>query len=650
MKNKYVLVVFALLIFLFITIMFMLPRIGVEPVKLDHTYEEQIFDQSRVTSVDITLDDKDLKSIFANPLDEAMVPADVTINGKKVQGVGLRVKGNMTLTSVAQMSDSDRYSFKIDFDYYQDDLNLYGLKKLNLNNNYTDPSQMREYLSYALMESMGVPTPANSYMYVTINGEEWGLYLGVEAIEEPFLAQHYVSGTGDLYKPDGTGSDLKWISDDIKDYSGMNLKTNKGVSDQSAIIAMLDAINNGGDIEKVLDVDEILRYFAANTALVNLDSYQGNLKHNYYLYEENGVFSILPWDYNMSFGGFSGMGGMGGFGGMMDAADGIGDKLPAEQNNKQVEQNNKQAEPNNQQVQPNNKQAGNNRNRGMMGGNPGGDMAANFLSETNINFSITTPVSGISLEDRPLLNSLLSVPEYREKFNSYLDEIANNFFSEDQMSAKTKQISDLISSYIDKDPTKFYTKEQFDESVSGDKSLVEFAIQRAESIKKQLSGELVVEATTTGGPRGELGGQNANGDKQGQGQFQPPNFGNGQDPGQMQPPNFGDGQDLGQMQPPNLGDGQDLGQMQPPNFVDGQDRGQMQPPNFGDGQDLGQMQPPNLGDGRNPGGMQRPGNNASSTASGEYTWQSVAITSAFILLLVGSTIFGLKYQRRRYSK
>lgn len=27
------------------------------------------------------------------------------------------------------------------------------------------------------------------------------------------------------------------------------------------------------------------------------------MKHNYYLYEENGVFTILPWDFNLSFAG-----------------------------------------------------------------------------------------------------------------------------------------------------------------------------------------------------------------------------------------------------------------------------------------------------------------------------------------------------------
>ncbi|MDQ7860061.1 CotH kinase family protein [Peribacillus frigoritolerans] len=83
---------------------------------------------------------------------------------------------------------------------------------------------MREYLSYELMDKMGIATPGHSYMYVTINGKEWGLYLGVEAIEETFLNTNFTDGTGDLYYPDGTGSDLKWISEDIDDYTGLNLK------------------------------------------------------------------------------------------------------------------------------------------------------------------------------------------------------------------------------------------------------------------------------------------------------------------------------------------------------------------------------------------------------------------------------------------
>jgi hypothetical protein len=38
--------------------------------------------------------------------------------------------------------------------------------------------------------------------------------------------------------------------------------------------------------------------------VVNGDSYTGNMIHNFYLYEENGLISMLPWDYNLAYGGF----------------------------------------------------------------------------------------------------------------------------------------------------------------------------------------------------------------------------------------------------------------------------------------------------------------------------------------------------------
>ena len=58
------------------------------------------------------------------------------------------------------------------------------------------------------------------------------------------------------------------------------------------------------EIEKVLDVEQFLRYLAVSTVLVHLDNYIG-MGHNYYLYEVDGKFTIIPWDLNMSFGGFS---------------------------------------------------------------------------------------------------------------------------------------------------------------------------------------------------------------------------------------------------------------------------------------------------------------------------------------------------------
>ncbi|MDM5287281.1 CotH kinase family protein [Peribacillus frigoritolerans] len=568
-KTRYVAATIGLLIMIFIAVLFFLPNLQVEKATKGNTYTESVFDQSKVTTVDITLADEDLDSILDNPSEKEIVNADVTIDGETVKNVGFRTKGNLSLNSVVQMGDSDRYSWKIDFDYYQEDQDLHGLKKLALNNNYSDPTYMREYLSYELMDKMGIATPGHSYMYVTINGKEWGLYLGVEAIEETFLNTNFTDGTGDLYYPDGTGSDLKWISEDIGDYTGLNLKTNDN-SDQSAMIKLLDSINNGGNLEEVLDVDEMLRYFAANTALVNLDHYQGDKKHNYYLYEENGVFSILPWDYNMSFGGYSGGGGR---------RAGASDQETADQNDGTA------AEGNDDDTKQDDKE--------LLGGAPnmngGGmmDMSSNFMNESNINFSITEPVSGTALEERPLLNALLSNDEYREKYYDYLNDIATDFFAEENMTAMTTEISTLITPYVKKDPTKFYTMDEYTEATSGEETLVDFAVQRAESILAQLSGDLVVEAET----ESSMGGG-------------APTIGADANPGQQQQPNMG-GENGPAMQPPDM------------------DRG-------------GNGAPPGI-----DGNMGQKGADNSSSSK-----DTIILSSVLLLLLIGAMAFAHFFKRR----
>ncbi|MEK5330701.1 CotH kinase family protein [Lysinibacillus sp. FSL W8-0992] len=576
-KNRIVYTSMAILLLLFGVMVAVLPNLGIETKNTEYSYETLVFNKSKVTTVDIEIPQEDWEDMLENAADEELKQANITINGKTIENVAIRTKGNLSLRSVVN-SDSDRYSLKVDFDYYDDTQSLYGLKKLNLNNNYSDSTLMREYLSYELMEKMGLPTPAHSYMYVTVNGEERGLYLGVEAVDETFLANNYGTNDGFLFKPDGTGSDLKYISDNIADYTGIGLKTNEDNIEDSKLTDMLDAINNGGDIEQYIDVDEMLRYFAVNTALVNLDSYQGNMKHNYYLYENNGVFSIIPWDYNMSFGGFgAGGGGMGG--GNPDQMRGnANNELPAEgqteenadtpamkqpqegqPNGEQSQEgqpnggqpqegqpNGEQAQegqpnggqpqegqPNGEQAQegqPNGKQAQEgqsndeqtqdgqqnaNRNKGNF--DMGGGMSSNLMADSAINFSITTPVSGTTLEDRPLLNALLSNETYRAKYESYLEQLATTYLTEDYIQSITNNLAMLLTSYEEADPTKFYTTEQFLEGVSGDNSLPEFAKQRSASILKQLSGELVVETSATaqgnmGMPNGDTNNE-ANGNQ-----------------------------------------------------------------------------------------------------------------------------------------
>lgn len=443
----------------------------------EYPYLDNLFAEGVVNEINIEISEEDWADLVENPLEETYYAVDVTINGETLSNVALRTKGNNTLTSVAS-SDSDRYSFKIDFDYFNDGENYYGLKKLNLNNNYGDASYMREYISYRIMGEMGIPVPATSYTHITINGEEWGLYLAVEPIDEVFLERTFGDSTGDLYKPDGTGADLVYRGDDMSEYPGLVLKTNEETSDGSAILDLMKALESGEGLEDVLDVDEVLRYLAANVALANYDSYLGNTTHNYYLYEQDGRFTIVPWDYNYSFGGFGGgevdiyeptnqsMGMGGGRRGNMENEEpqtAAGENAGEEQTAQMPEDMSAERPENMEMEMPEDME----RPEGMGGGMGGSD-------------------------EKPLVDTLLSQDALLTQYESYLAEIAETYFTEAYMSQIVSETAEMIAPYVEKDATAFFTYDEFLEASSADatdpNSLVYFAVSMAESIENQLAG------------------------------------------------------------------------------------------------------------------------------------------------------------------
>lgn len=162
-------------------------------------YETRLFDNEKVHTIDIIIDDWD--AFLQTARNEEYSVCSVVIDGEAFKNVGIRGKGNTSLTQVASMG-SDRYSFKIEFDQYDSTKSYYGLDKISLNNLIQDNTMMKDYLTYQMMNEFGVAAPLCSYAYLTVNGEDWGLYLAVEAVEESFLQRNYGSNYGDLYKPD----------------------------------------------------------------------------------------------------------------------------------------------------------------------------------------------------------------------------------------------------------------------------------------------------------------------------------------------------------------------------------------------------------------------------------------------------------------
>lgn len=388
-------------------------------IAVDHEIEDfQVFPQGQVIEVRVNLKEEDLEDIFLNPLNEEYKISNVIYDGVRIDNVGFRVKGNSSLMFVA-VNDSNKYSFKLDFDLYSANQTLFGIKKLNLNNSFMDPTYMREYLSYDILKEMGLPVPRTVYINLYINDKLHGLYLGVEAVDEVFLERNFDNPKGDLYKPEGPGSDLLWKGKNFNNYSGMNPKTNIGYNDEDALLNMINELNNGHDYESVLNVENILKYFAVTTVIANLDSYQGPMTHNYYLYEEDGVFSIIPWDYNSAFIGFP----------IMISVD------------------------------------------------------------DSIALRIDQPTM-VPMEKRPLISKLLNVPEYRNKYYQYVQEVTYNLLSPEVFNRKIEEISNLIRAYAKIDPTSDYSYEEFELSIHGDVQgivgLQKFVDGRRESIMKQF--------------------------------------------------------------------------------------------------------------------------------------------------------------------
>jgi len=103
------------------------------------------------------------------------------------------------------------------------------------------------------------------------------------------------------------GGSLQYSGRDIEKYNMIfdnAVFSNCSDNDKQRVITAIENLNAGTDLEKYFDVDAALRYFAAHTVVVNLDSYVSVMSQNYYLYERGGRIMILPWDYNFAFGSF----------------------------------------------------------------------------------------------------------------------------------------------------------------------------------------------------------------------------------------------------------------------------------------------------------------------------------------------------------
>ncbi|MCB9058455.1 MAG: CotH kinase family protein [Calditrichae bacterium] len=278
-----------------------------------------LYDDSQVAVVEITTSPEAVDFMYTNPWSDSLHLASVHFKNamidETIDSVGIRLRGNTS-------RDSQKKSFKLDFEHFVDGREFYSVDKLNLNGEHNDPSIMRSKISWEMFHQAGLISSRAAHTAVYINDKYYGLYLSVEHYDKEFIRKNFKDASGNLYKclyP----ADLVDHSDDPENYPEYpkhtpnwdagrrvyELKTNEAEDDYSKLERFLDIVNNtpsyrfSDSLEAVLDVPAAIKMMAMDVLLGSWDDYWANI-NNFYMYHEpeNDKFYIIPYDYDNTMG------------------------------------------------------------------------------------------------------------------------------------------------------------------------------------------------------------------------------------------------------------------------------------------------------------------------------------------------------------
>ena len=273
---------------------------------------QAFYDLDQIETIEITFDFANWDAVLDDAYDsgEYTFASEVIINGIGYDSVGVKYKGNSTYNP-----NQTKNPFHIELDTYKEQ-DHEGYKDIKLSNVAKDPSFLREVLSYEIIRKY-MAAPLSNYANVFVNGELIGLYSNSESITKTFVSDRFNSKSNDFIKcnpPAGAGPNssdypsLEYLGQDSASYvDAYEIKSDDG---WQGLINLCDTLeNNPEELESILDVDRAIWMLALDNVLVNLDSYIGGFKQNYYLYkDDNGRFNPIIWDLNESFAGFTNSG------------------------------------------------------------------------------------------------------------------------------------------------------------------------------------------------------------------------------------------------------------------------------------------------------------------------------------------------------
>ena len=416
-------------------------------------YAKSLFTLGEIASVEINMPDSTWQAILGHAHNKQYHVCSVTINGERLDSVGIRTKGASSLDDVKTMK-SDRYSFTLKLNKYRKGQKYHGMTKLLLNNNIWDATQMKDAIVYDMCRYIGLPAPLTNYARITVNGRYHGCYLTVEAVDKHFCKRNYPDEKTNIYKP---YHNLAYTGEDMKKYAEISnyAKVRGDEASMQRVMAALKSVDEGKDIDEHVDVESVMKYMALQTIVVNYDCMTGKNVQNYYLREADGKISLIPWDYNLAWGGYPDEGGgfedFEGFGDFGDFGDFDPSQMP------------------------------------QWGEMP---MEESTWSKEDVskivNFPIDTPFSG-KLSSRTFFMNLLTNETYKARYYHYLNVLCNQYIKGDGFKKTVATIDKEIGSFVGTEDNAFYSNKRFYKAMQTFDTLLQ---KRAASVLGQINGSI----------------------------------------------------------------------------------------------------------------------------------------------------------------
>ncbi|MBL7885952.1 MAG: CotH kinase family protein [Flavobacterium sp.] len=373
-----------------------------------------LYDKSTVKNVYLNFAQADYwTQLTNNYASETNIAATMIYDGVTYPNVGVRFRGN---TSYTQIGTSQKKSFGVDMDFVDPNQNLLGYTSLKFNNAHQDASFMREVL-YDRMARRHTPIAKGNFIHLYINNQDWGLYPNIQGLDKAYLDDWFLSNDGAFFRATtgtngGGGGGPNWGDGT----AGMNyLGTNQATYQSYYTLKSNDVVVDPW--QKLIDATQSL----STATAANIDAVKAKIdvdKVLWHLACEN-IFTDDD-SYVMK--------------GKMDY---MAYYEPETARMASLEYD--------------------------------GNSTFVASAATSTNWG---PFKNATNANYPLLNKLLTVPEWRQRYLAHYRTILNETFTTANATTLIDEIDAQISALVAADPKKLYTTAQYTSSVPALKSFV----------------------------------------------------------------------------------------------------------------------------------------------------------------------------------